>query len=115
MYVTICAPNEGLPACQYICAALDAVVADAFPTALAPPSLMRCRGPPSSAASGHGAAHQRGAAARAQALRRRIGGTPFNRVDPDNRLVAAELERRWEEALSEVRVAEEALVQQSSP
>jgi hypothetical protein len=62
-----------------------------------------------------GAAHQRGAAARAQALRRRIGGTPFNRVDPDNRLVAAELERRWEEALSEVRVAEEALVQQSSP
>jgi hypothetical protein len=104
-----------LPACQYICAALDAVVADAFPTALAPPSLMRCRGPPSPAASGRGAAHQRGAAARAQALRRRIGGTPFNRVDPDNRLVAAELERRWEEALSEVRVAEEALVQQSSP
>ena len=43
-------PNEGLPACQYICAALDAVVADAFPTALAPPSLMRCRGPPSPAA-----------------------------------------------------------------
>jgi hypothetical protein len=34
----------------------------------------------------------------------------FNRVDPDNRLVAAELERRWEAALRDVRQAEEALV-----
>jgi hypothetical protein len=39
----------------------------------------------------------------------------FNRVDPDNRLVAAELERRWEAALNEVRAAEEALAQQASP
>lgn len=39
----------------------------------------------------------------------------FNRVDPDNRLVAAELERRWEAALTEVGAAEEALAQQSSP
>ena len=39
----------------------------------------------------------------------------FNRVDPDNRLVAAELERRWEAALNEVRAAEEALAQQSAP
>ena len=30
----------------------------------------------------------------------------FNRVDPDNRLVASELERRWEAALIEVRQAE---------
>lgn len=30
----------------------------------------------------------------------------FNQVDPDNRLVAAELERRWEEALKEVQQAE---------
>jgi hypothetical protein len=33
----------------------------------------------------------------------------FNRVDPDNRLVAGELERRWEAALSELRAAEEGL------
>ena len=33
----------------------------------------------------------------------------FNRVDPDNRLVAGELERRWEAALVELRNAEEAL------
>jgi transposase-like protein len=39
----------------------------------------------------------------------------FNRVDPDNRLVAAELERRWEAALNEVRAAEEALARQSLP
>ena len=32
----------------------------------------------------------------------------FNRVDPDNRLVAAELEKRWEAALAELRRAEEA-------
>jgi len=39
----------------------------------------------------------------------------FHRVDPDNRLVAAELERRWEAALSEVRAAEEAVGRQSAP
>ncbi|MBB4383419.1 hypothetical protein [Bradyrhizobium sp. SBR1B] len=33
----------------------------------------------------------------------------FNRADPDNRLVASELERRWEAALTDVRAAEEAL------
>ena len=33
----------------------------------------------------------------------------FNRVDPDNRLVASELERRWEAALVELRRAEGAL------
>jgi len=31
----------------------------------------------------------------------------FNRVDPDNRLVAAELEKRWETALAELKRAEE--------
>jgi D-galactarate dehydratase / Altronate hydrolase, C terminus len=38
----------------------------------------------------------------------------FNRVDPDNRLVAAELERRWEAALNEVRAAEDALARAAS-
>jgi hypothetical protein len=32
----------------------------------------------------------------------------FNRVDPDNRLVAAELEKRWESALASLRKAERA-------
>lgn len=37
----------------------------------------------------------------------------FNRVDPDNRLVADELERRWEVALKEVREAEGMLARQA--
>jgi hypothetical protein len=35
----------------------------------------------------------------------------FNRVDPDNRLVAAELEARWEAALRELKQAEESAAQ----
>src|SRR5579864_8526864 len=39
----------------------------------------------------------------------------FNRVDPDNRLVAAELEKRWETALSKLKRAEEQTVGSVSP
>ncbi|MBO0783412.1 MAG: hypothetical protein J2P37_31765 [Ktedonobacteraceae bacterium] len=39
----------------------------------------------------------------------------FLRVDPDNRLVAAALEKRWNEALSALKQAEEAQVQQHKP
>jgi DNA invertase Pin-like site-specific DNA recombinase len=35
----------------------------------------------------------------------------FNRVDPDNRLVARELEKRWETALRDLKQAEEAFAQ----
>jgi hypothetical protein len=38
----------------------------------------------------------------------------FNRVDPDNRLVAGELERRWETALIELRRVEEALARSTA-
>ena len=38
----------------------------------------------------------------------------FNRVDPDNRLVAAELEKRWETALANLKQAEEAQAARSS-
>ena len=41
-----------------------------------------------------------------------IAGRQFNRVDPDNRLVAAELEKRWEGALAELKRAEEAQASQ---
>src|SRR5690606_30257404 len=37
----------------------------------------------------------------------------FNQVDPDNRLVAGELERRWEATLSELRRAEHELAERS--
>jgi DNA invertase Pin-like site-specific DNA recombinase len=36
----------------------------------------------------------------------------FNRVDPDNRLVAAELEQRWENSLRELKLAEAAYAKQ---
>jgi DNA invertase Pin-like site-specific DNA recombinase len=39
----------------------------------------------------------------------------FLRVDPDNRLVAASLEKRWNEALCALKLAEEAAVQQHKP
>ena len=109
--------NEGLPACQYIRAArVDAVVADAFLTALAPAeldALSRARRVQQQVDTALRSSAER------QIERKRYAAAlaerQFNRVDPDNRLVAAELERRWEAALSELRAAEEALVQQSSP
>ena len=70
--------SEGLPACIIRAARVDAAVADAFLTALAPAeldALSRARRDPT--AGRYGAAKQRGAAARAQALCRRTGRTPI--------------------------------------
>lgn len=39
----------------------------------------------------------------------------FNRVDPDNRLVAAELEQRWENTLRELKLAQENYAQRRRP
>lgn len=109
--------HSGLPTCQHIRAArVDAVVADAFLTALAPAELDAL----SRARRSQG---QVDAALRSNAEREvertryaaALAERQFNRVDPDNRLVAAELERRWECALTEVRVAEAALAGQSAP
>ena len=109
--------NEGLPTCQEMRAArIDKAVADAFLTALAPAEL-------DALSRARRAQLQVDAALRASAERQlerkryaaALAERQFNRVDPDIRLVAAELERRWEAALNEVRAAEEALVQQASP
>jgi DNA invertase Pin-like site-specific DNA recombinase len=109
--------QQGLSACQYLRAPrVDAAVAQAFLTALAPAeidALSRARR----------AQQQTDKAMRKSAeqqLERRryeaaLAERQFNRVDPDNRLVAAELERRWEAALKEVRAAEEALARAASP
>lgn len=108
--------NEGLPTCQEMRAArIDKAVADAFLTALAPAEL-------DALSRARRTQLQVDAALRASAERQlerkrytaALAERQFNRVDPDNRLVAAELERRWEAALTEVRAAEEALVQQAS-
>ncbi len=109
--------NEGLPTCQEMRAArIDKAVADAFLTALAPAEL-------DALSRARRTQLQVDAALRASAERQlerkrytaALAERQFNRVDPDNRLVAAELERRWEAALTEVRAAEEALVQQAPP
>jgi DNA invertase Pin-like site-specific DNA recombinase len=109
--------HEGLPACQSLRAArVDAAVAAAFLAALAPAEL-------DALSRARRAQHQVDAALHAGAERQlerkryaaALAERQFNRVDPDNRLVAGELERRWEEALQEVRAAEVALAQQSVP
>jgi DNA invertase Pin-like site-specific DNA recombinase len=43
----------------------------------------------------------------------RLAERQFNKVDPDNRLVAAELERRWESTLIELKQAESEFEQES--
>ncbi len=109
--------NEGLPTCQEMRAArIDKAVADAFLTALAPAEV-------DVLSKARRAQHQVDSALRAGAERElerkryaaALAERQFNRVDPDNRLVAAELERRWEAALNEVRAAEEALGRQTVP
>jgi hypothetical protein len=109
--------NEGLPICQYVRAdRIDAAVADAFLTALAPAEL-------DALSKARRAQQQVDTALRSsidrQIERKRYAAAlaerQFNRVDPDNRLVAAELERRWEAALNELRAAEETLAQQAVP
>lgn len=108
--------HAGLPTCQHIRAArVNAAVADAFLTALAPAevdALSRARKAQSQVelALRTNAEREVERTRYAAALAQR----QFNRVDPDNRLVAAELERRWETALIEVRAAEAALAEQTA-
>jgi DNA invertase Pin-like site-specific DNA recombinase len=110
--------QHGLPTCQHVRAArIDAAVADAFLTAIAPAeldALSRARRVQQQTDTALRASVER------QLERKRYAAAlaerQFNQVDPDNRLVAAELERRWEAALQEVRMAEATLAQQvSSP
>src|SRR6201981_337608 len=109
--------HGGLPTCQHIRAQrVDAAVADAFLAALAPAELdalsrARCPQQQVEAALRRSAERELERKRYAAALAER----QFNRVDPDNRLVADELERRWEAALKELRAAEEALAKQAAP
>jgi DNA invertase Pin-like site-specific DNA recombinase len=109
--------HQGLRACQYILApGVDAAVAQAFLAALAPAeidALSRARRVQQQADKAmRSSAEQQLERRRYEAA---LAERQFNRVDPDNRLVAAELERRWESALKEVRTAEEALARSMSP
>ncbi len=100
----------GVPVCQYIPADfVDAYVVQAFLAALAPLEL-------DAYSKAMQAQRQRDEAfehAQRQQLERlqyqvALAARQFHQVDPDNRLVAAELEKRWETALRELKVAQDA-------
>lgn len=109
--------QQGLPGCQNIRAApIDAAVGPAFLAAIAPAELdalsraHRTRRRADAAVTK--AAEQQLERKRYQAA---LAQRQYDKVDPDNRLVAAELERRWEAALIELKAAEEAAVRRTAP
>jgi DNA invertase Pin-like site-specific DNA recombinase len=98
-----------VPVCQRVPAdPIDAQVVDAFFQALSPLELdlyERALATQQTADEQVDRAHQQQLARlRYQAA---LAERQFNLVDPDNRLVAAELEKRWEAALRELKQAEE--------
>jgi Recombinase zinc beta ribbon domain len=103
--------QHDFPVCQCLWAApIDAQVATAFLEAVAPAEIDAL----SRARKAQRRADEALRHAEEQQLQRlryqaTLAERQFNRVDPDNRLVASELERRWEAALVELRRAEEAL------
>lgn len=97
------------PVCQYLPAGpIDRYVVDAFFEALAPAELDVYEAALKSKheqRAGIDVAQER----EQQRLRYEVelARRQYNRVDPDNRLVASELERRWESALRALKVFEE--------
>ncbi len=100
----------GVPVCQYIPAdSVDACVVEAFFEALSPIELdVFTR----TLAAQKEKDEQMRHAYRQQIERLRyeaaLAERQFNRSDPDNRLITAELERRWENSLEALKDAEEA-------
>jgi DNA invertase Pin-like site-specific DNA recombinase len=98
------------PVCQYLPGdPIDGAVVPAFFAALSPAELDVY----AEAAAAAGREYEEARRGRDQQLERlryqaRLAERQYQKADPDNRLVAAELERRWELALREVRQAEEA-------
>jgi DNA invertase Pin-like site-specific DNA recombinase len=103
-----------VPVCQYIPAdPVDQAVVSAFWEALAPLELDAY----AEAVAREQGQHLQVDHAQQQQLTRlryqaELAQRQFNRVDPDNRLVAAELEQRWEAALRALKQAEEQYAQQ---
>ncbi len=98
-----------VPVCQYIHAdPVDEKIVEAFFQALCPVELDVYT---AAVAAQQATAQQVSHAHQQHVERLRYEATlaqrQFNRVDPDNRLVASELEKRWEGALAELKHAEE--------
>jgi len=108
--------QHGVPVCQYIPGdPVDAAVVAAFFQALSPAELDVYA---TALAAQHETQRQIEHAHRQQIERLRYEAAraqrQFNQVDPENRLVAAELEQRWEAALRTLKQAEDAYAQQPS-
>jgi len=103
--------QSGVPVCQYIQTnPVDTEAVAAFFKALAPAELEVF----AQAVAVRHAAEEAALKAQAQQVERlryraALAERQFDQVDPDNRLVAAELERRWEETLRDLRQAEASL------
>src|SRR5215213_5049577 len=103
--------QHGTPVCQYIPAGpIDAAAVDAFFRALAPAELDAYARAVATRREADEAV-LRAQAQQVERLRYRaaLAERQYDQVDPDNRLVAAELERRWEATLRDPRQAEAAL------
>jgi DNA invertase Pin-like site-specific DNA recombinase len=107
------AANYGAATCLHIDgASLDTVVVDAFFAALAPAELDLLDDVLTAAAAEHAVRGQHYADQLARAeYEAGLAARQYQAVDPANRLVAAELERRWEEALRAVAAARTAVEQ----
>jgi DNA invertase Pin-like site-specific DNA recombinase len=103
----------GVPVCQNIPGdPVDQAVIDAFFQALSPVELDVY----TQAMTAHKQSREQAHQARQQQIERlryhaTLAQRQFDRADPDNRLVTAELEARWEAALRELKLAEEAAAQ----
>ncbi len=103
-----------VPVCQNIPAdPVDQAVVAAFFQAMSPVELNVYE----RAMQRHQQTNEKVELARAQQVERlryqaALAQRQFSRVDPDNRLVAAELEARWEAALRDLKQAEEATAQE---
>jgi DNA invertase Pin-like site-specific DNA recombinase len=108
--------QHGVPVCQYLPAGpIDVRVVAAFFDAVTPAELDAWTRAQAAEQQGEEALDR----AEAQQIERlgyqaALAERQFHRVDPDNRLVAAELERRWEAALRELRQAEEAFARRTA-
>lgn len=106
-----------VPVCQYVPGdPVDAAVVEAFFQALSPVELDAYE----RALVSQKEADEKVELAHRQQLARlryqaELARRQFNHVDPDNRLVAAELEQRWESSLRALKKAEETYAQRQLP
>jgi DNA invertase Pin-like site-specific DNA recombinase len=100
-----------VPVCQSLPAdPIDAYVVGAFLDALAPAELdLYARAVEALRQEGEQVRQARRQQLERLRYQARLAERQYNQADPDNRLVAAELERRWEAALRQLQEAEEAL------